>query len=135
MNLIVCLDDKDGMSFFGRRQSMDRALRAKALALAGKAGLWMDAYSAGQFSPEDRITVSEDYLDEAPPDAWCFLETGDVNLALDRAERVAVFRWNRLYPSDRKFPFHRLQTPWRQILREEFPGYSHEMISLEVYAL
>jgi len=133
VNLIVCLDDKDGMSFFGRRQSMDRALRERALALAGEAGLWMDAYSAGQFSKEDRITVVSDFREETPPHAWYFLETGDIAEALDRAEKVAVFRWNRLYPSDRRFPYETLCAPWRKTLEEEFPGHSHEKITLEVY--
>ena len=40
MNLILCVDEGGGMSFFGRRQSMDRVLRQKALALAGEGKLW-----------------------------------------------------------------------------------------------
>lgn len=136
MNLIVCLDEKGGMSFFGRRQSMDSVLRARALALAGEAGLWMNRYSAAQFSEEtDRITVDEAFLENAPADAWCFLEVPEVMPVLERFNTVAVFRWNRLYPSDREFPIQRLRDGWTLSHREEFSGSSHDLITLEVYQL
>ena len=55
MHLIVCVDDRMGMGFAGRRQSMDRVLREDLLALTRGAALWMAPYSAGQFeaSPEN----------------------------------------------------------------------------------
>ena len=130
MNLIVCVDDKGGMSFFGRRQSMDAALREKALALAGEGPIWMDAYSAGQFSP-DRISVT-DNPEEVPEDGWYFLELGDPAKVLSKTKHLALFRWNRLYPADRHFPLEILQQP---IHREDFPGNSHDIITLEVYSL
>jgi len=133
MRLIVCLDDRGGMSFFGRRQSMDRVLREKALALVGDGQLWMTPYSAGQFSDTpDAVVVSSDPLAETPEDAWCFLEVGDVTPRKDCVSQIAVFRWNRLYPSDSRFPEELLEK--RQLLyREDFVGSSHERITLEVF--
>lgn len=133
MRLMVCLDEKGGMSFFGRRQSMDRLLREKAISLAGAGNLWMDPYSAGQFSEDNgAFCVTGDPLAEVPGDGWFFHELGDTESLLSGADRVAVFRWNRLYPSDRRFPQERLQ---KLLHREDFPGNSHETITLEVYQL
>ena len=134
MKLMVCLDEKDGMSFFGRRQSMDRFLQGRALELAAPEKLWMNSYSAGQFSQwPEQIAVSEDFLDAAPDRACCFAEVSDVSACLDRAEQIIIFRWNRLYPSDRVFPMKRLLEGWRLISREDFSGYSHDNITMEVY--
>ena len=135
MNIIVCLDDHGGMSFFGRRQSMDRVLREKAVALAGENKLWMSPYSANQFtdSPE-QIVCQKDFLSQAAEDTWCFLETDDIGPWKDSVRRIAVFRWNRLYPSDRRFPEELLEK--RKLLhQEEFSGSSHDRITLEVFDL
>ena len=130
MNLIVCVDDKGGMSFFGRRQSMDVSVREKALALVGEGILWMDAYTAGQFQ-SDRVSVIQN-PEEVPEDGWYFFELGDIAKCLPKAKRLALFRWNRLYPADQCFPVEKLQDP---VYREDFPGKSHETITLEVYSL
>ena len=132
MNMILCLDNRGGMSFFGRRQSMDRVLRKKALDLAGNE-LWMDTYSAGQFQEESPwIRVTGDPLTEVPEEGWYFLELGDPDALLPHVDKLAVFRWNRDYPSDRRFSTDDFLCP---ILREDFPGNSHETITLEVYQL
>ena len=39
MNLIVCLDDKNGMAFNGRRQSRDRLLTEDLLQTVGESCL------------------------------------------------------------------------------------------------
>ena len=135
MHIIVCLDDRGGMSFFGRRQSMDRALREKAVALAGGGRLWMSPYSAGQFSDHpEHIIADEAFLSKAPENAWCFAELENIEACADRIQQIAVFHWNRLYPSDRRFPEELLKG--RKLLcREDFAGYSHEQITLEVFDL
>ena len=69
MIAIVCLDDKNGMSFNHRRQSRDACLRREILTLTRGRRLWMAPYSEGQFGPEDagRFSVSETFLEEAAP--------------------------------------------------------------------
>ena len=135
MKRIVCLDEENGMSFFGRRQSMDRILRENAMALAG-GRLWMNSYSARQFAdfPEG-ICVAEDFLAKAPADAWCFVEIADLAPFLPEATHVAVYRWNRLYPADVRFPIANFETKWRLLSTREFAGSSHDRITEEVYAL
>lgn len=135
MKIIVCLDDRNGMLFGGRRQSMDRVLRQQALALAGEQPLWMNGYSAGQFGAEGKIRVDEAFLDNAPEDAWCFVENTDLTAYLSRIRQVAVYRWNRHYPSTTYFPMAEFENKWQLVSAREFPGSSHDTITEEVYAL
>ena len=133
MKIIVCLDDRNGMLFAGRRQSMDRVLRQQALALAGEQPLWMNGYSAGQFGAEVKIRVDEAFLDHAPEDAWCFVENTDVLPYLNQVKTVVIFRWNRVYPRDTYFPMNELTARWKLVETFAFPGSSHERITQERY--
>lgn len=136
MTLIVCVDDHLGMAFNRRRQSMDRAVRTRMLALAGAEKLRMCPASAGQFPPEDapRIYAGEDYLAAAGPTAVCFAETDNPAPYLDRLDTLVLYRWNRRYPADTFFPLDPAAGGWRLLRTEDFPGYSHEKVTEEVYA-
>ena len=59
MHLVVCLDNRDGMSFGGRRLSSDRVLTEYMLNLTSGSKLWMSAYSATLF-PAEKVCVAED---------------------------------------------------------------------------
>ncbi|MDD5931522.1 MAG: ribonuclease Z [Oscillospiraceae bacterium] len=131
MTLIVCLDDKNGMAFNHRRQSQDRLLRRRVLDLAGEAPLWMNAYSAGQFGESAAIRVAEDFLDRAGPGDFAFAEFPPLAPWAERAERIIALRWNRLYPADARLDID--LSAWRLTSTEEFPGSSHETLTLEVY--
>ncbi len=135
MHLIVCLDDRDGMTFVGRRQSMDRLLRARMLQTVGSAKLWMNSYSARQFEePTDSISVDEDFLTKAGTEDYCFAENVDITGCLEKIRNVIIYRWGRVYPSDVTFPTQILSA--REKIRETaFPGSSHEKITEEVYVL
>ena len=136
MNLIICLDEGHGYSFFGRRQSMDRALRNRALELTAGGPLYMDAYSAGQFRENaHRIRVVAEPARDVPETGWFFLELGNPEALLPLVNRLAVFRWNREYPSDKRFPLQEIREKAALCYREDFPGHSHERIDLEVYQL
>jgi len=136
MNIIVCIDDDGGMLFLGRRQSKDRILRAQARLLAQGQPLWMNGYTARQFAEdEETAVVDEDFLNNAPQAAWCFVENTDVRAFLDKIDKVAVYRWNRLYPSDAKFPMELFAGRWKRISTREFTGSSHDRITEEVYLL
>lgn len=135
MRIIVCLDDKNGMLFGGRRQSMDKNLRREALRLAGETPLWMNGYSAGQFGQEGNIRVDENFLDNAPEEAWCFVENADLSPYLQKITRVTVYRWNRHYPSTTWFPMDYFANKWLPVSTREFVGSSHDTITEEVYTL
>ena len=134
MNVIVSIDDECGMLFAGRRQSKDRILRQQVRDLAQGQPLWMNSYTARQFAEDDcEIQEDEAFLDNAPADAWCFVENSALLPYLSKIEKVAVYRWNRLYPSDLRLDLETLLRGRHMISRREFPGSSHERITEEVY--
>lgn len=136
MNIIVCIDDSGGMCFNGRRQSKDSVLRAQARQLAQGQPLWMNAYTARQFAEDGyHIIIDELFLENAPRDAWCFVENVDVIPFADKIQKIAIYHWNRLYPSDVEFPQARFEGKWERIHTRDFAGSSHERITEEVYCL
>ena len=135
MKLILCLDDCNGMLFNNRRQSSDRALTSHILQLCDGQRLWMSSYSAKLFKDASGITVSDQYLQQTDPEDFVFLEDGDVRKALENARMLIIYRWNRVYPSDVKFPGQLPPRGWRFVSKSDFTGYSHEKITQEVYVL
>ncbi len=127
MILALCADNAFGMSFGGRRQSKDSVIRARLLECSG-GRLRMSDYSARQFS--EPVSSGEDYLSGAVSGDWCFVENGDYVPYADRIEQIVLFRWNRDYPADLYFQF---PGPWRLQSTEDFPGSSHDTITMEVY--
>lgn len=132
MILVVCIDDKGGMLFNGRRQSQDRLLREDLLLEAGGAPLWMNAYSARQFAPApENVRVADDFPSQAGPGEYCFFEDVDPVPWLEEAEMVILYHWNRRYPSDSpRFP--QPLTGWSVKRKLDFAGFSHEWITKEV---
>lgn len=127
MILAVCVDDSLGLSFGGRRQSKDAALRRRLLAQSG-GRLRMSDYSARQF--ESDVYSGADYLSSAEKGDWCFAENTEYELYSEKIEQIVLFRWNRSYPAD---AFFRFPGTWAAVRSEDFPGSSHETITMEVY--
>lgn len=136
MILIVCTEDRWGMAFNNRRLTMDRAVREKMLEIAAGNVLWMSSYSRKQFEEKENgaIRVDDRFLEKAGRGEYCFAELEDVIPYRDRLEGIVLFRWNRRYPADRYFD-PELLTPFHLVQTEEFPGSSHEKITMEVYSL
>ena len=131
MRLIVCLDDRDGMTFLGRRQSQDALLRQDMLAYVDGYGLWMNSYSVAQFGNDCNISVSEQPGEHAEG-GYCFVENLPASAFLP-AEELVIYRWNRHYPSDKKFPLAQALEGMQLVSTVEFAGSSHETITREVY--
>lgn len=132
MILMVCVDDRGGMLFHHRRQSQDRVVREDLLREAGDR-LLMNAYSAKQFEPDAHIICAEDCLERAGEGDCCFVENLDPLAYADRIEKVIVYHWNRVYPADVYFTIPLQDAPWKLESVTEFPGFSHEKITKEVY--
>lgn len=134
MILMAAVDDNMGLMFNHRRQSRDRLLRQRILALAGDRTLWMDRYSAALFGAEldgHTVRVEEDFLAQAAPGDFCFLEDRSPRPAEENIEQVVLFRWNRTYPADLHFDLD--LSCWTLTCSEDFPGSSHDKITQEVY--
>ena len=138
MIIIAVTDDQGGMMFNQRRQSQDRVLRERILALTRDSRLWMNAYTRRQFSDieEDaaaRISADDGFLEKAAPGEFCFVENTASAPYEERTEKIILFRWNRRYPGDFFFDVDVTLPPWKLAETEEFPGFSHEKITMEVY--
>ena len=136
MHVMICIDEAGGMLFAGRRQSKDRILRQQARILAQGQPLWMNSYTARQFAEDGCDIVKDDaFLENAPADAWCFVENADLMPYLEKITQVAVYRWNRHYPSTTWFPMDHFAGKWQLVSQREFAGSSHDTITEEVYAV
>ena len=134
MILALCVDDKKGMAFNGRRQSMDRLLRADLLAEAGEGPLWVIPYTAKQFDPAPTgLRVSEDFLLQAGPGEVSFAEFPPLAQVLDRVEGILLYRWNRTYPADQYLDFDPAAAGFRLVSAGDFSGSSHTTLTKEVY--
>ncbi len=134
MILIACIDIHGGMLFGGRRQSQDRGLRARILALTAGKRLWMHPYTRKQFTePGDNITADENCLEKAQPGEYCFVENLDPLPYEAKLEAIILYHWNRDYPADFHFSIPLTAHGWKCVQRSEFPGSSHAVITEEVY--
>lgn len=132
MIAVICMDDRGGMLFNRRRQSQDRLLRSDLLREAAGRPVWMNAYSAKQFTaPPENLRPAEDFLDRAGPGELCFVEDRDLTPWLEKLEGLILYRWNRTYPADLYFTLP--LEGWTLERTEEFAGSSHEKITKEVY--
>lgn len=156
MIILAVVDNAGGMLFNRRRVSMDRALRGKILELAAGAVLWMDGYSSKQFREEmsemqqeemsaarleadgrsgcgQKIHVSENFLDEAGDGDFCFVEDRTLMPYAEKIEKFYLFHWNRDYPSDFKLDFVPGEQGFSLADTQDFQGYSHDDITMEVW--
>ena len=134
MVLFTAVDQKMGMLFNGRRQSQDRILRERLIRMADGRPVWMDSYSAGQFSEAERghIRVDEAFLSKAGKGEICFLEKPAGKIDLSGIEKIVLARWDKTYPADTWFDAGLLDG-MRLTKTEEFVGYSHDKIVLNTY--
>jgi len=132
MILAVCVDDKLGMLFNKRRQSKDRELRKDLLSLTDQT-LWVNEYTAKQFSEDEKmwLNVQEDYLDDIGENDLCFVENLPITDYEEKVTKLILYRWNRIYPSDVRFPFDLVN--WELESEYEFKGYSHDKITRCIY--
>lgn len=131
MNLIVCLDDKNGMMFNKRRQSQDRKLRERILALTEGSKLWMSSYTAKQFTEGGNFIIDNDFMVNADSQDYCFVE--DKEISFTNCDKIIVFKWNRHYPADKFFSIDLKANGYKKISQSDFEGYSHKKITEEIY--
>lgn len=136
MILMVAVDDRGGMLFNKRRQSRDRALRERILAMTKDSRLWMNRYSYEQFDGMDglgHVHTDENFLRKAAPGEYCFAEDVSAAPYIDRIEKIICFQWNRRYPADAFLDIDLSPPDWKRTEEAAFPGFSHEKITMEAY--
>ena len=134
MIVIVCVDDNLGMMFNNRRQSRDIEVIKKIVELTKSSWLWMNKYSYELFAELGctNINVDSGFLSETANEEYCFVENVDLKPFEKWVEKIIVFRWNTVYPSDRELDID--LKSWQLIENSDFVGKSHEIITMEVYS-
>ena len=133
MTVIVCVDDRLGVAFNKRRQSRDRVVVEDILKSAQGGRLVISPYSKMIFADDAPLTVSDNPLDEATENDFVFIEDRAISGYEKRLSGMIIYRWNKLYPSDRALDVLPTDAGLRLKESAEFKGYSHEKITKEIY--
>ncbi len=128
MRIIICLDDDLGMMFGGRRQSRDKVVCERAIALAEGHKFYITDFSEKLFRDFQGVTVDGNMLAVAGEFDVCFLEN---ILPPEDTSSLTVFKWNRRYPGD--MHFDPIAAGFSLVSSEDFVGSSHEKITVETY--
>lgn len=135
MNIIVCLDNNNGMMFNKRRQSQDKVLRENIKELTKDHILYMNEYSYKLYKDIDigNINVSEDFLNICNDTDFCLVENKKISSYINKISSLTIYKWNRDYPSDFYFDIDINDKSWSLIDSEQFEGNSHNKITKETY--
>lgn len=131
MKLIFCIDDKNGMMFFGKRQSQDSLLRKWIIEHTAGSRLWMSLYSAKQFNDQTGYVVDDNYMINASIGDYCFIEDKGYNL--ETVSEIILCKWNRKYQADIAFSIDLKANGFRKVSSEDIRGSSHDKITIETY--
>lgn len=130
LTVYLCLDDRNGLLFNGRRLSRDAHL------LADMAAMVPDVLTIDPFSEKLIAAAGIPYAltgEEIPENAHFFLENRDPEILLPLAKTLVIYRWNRHYPSDVRWEGSPADHGFSLSETTDFPGKSHETITKEVY--
>ena len=103
MKLIVCVDDMGGILFNRRRVSSDQLVIADLIGYVGESKLFASEYSRKLFPTGEKVALLSDFSAVAVDD-YVFLEDDLPQSVWEQVREVVVYHWNRLYPSDVRFP-------------------------------
>ena len=133
IKVAVCVDDKLGMLFFGKRQSRDRVLIEELIEYAEGRKIYINSFSKLLFPNDETVKVCEDPLAEAKDGDVCFIENLPLAPHTGKISTLIIYRWNRAYPTDKKLDVSPSAHGFKLISVKEFAGSSHEKITKEIY--
>lgn len=129
MIIAVCIDEKNSISFFGKRLSRDKNQINDLMNLCvGK--IRIASYSSILFDEYD-VIIDDNLLENASSGEYCFIENKSIEQYEEKIEKIIVYNWNRHYPSDKKFG---IPEGFSLVESFDFEGFSHEKITREIYA-
>lgn len=132
MTLIICLDNRNGISFNNRRQSRDSVVIKRIVALSRCSKLHIAEYSKSLFQfPCSCINVCDKPIQETSENEFCFIEDEICENDIEKVSKIIIFRWDKVYPQDKSFKCDLKK--WTLVHSETFIGSSHEVITEEVY--
>lgn len=124
--LAFCVDSLGHTDFCGKRQSSDRILIGKLVDTANGEAIHCSEYSQSLFPSG---MTKEETDETAKKDGIHFLE----GIVPDQSlyDRMIIFNWNRTYPGKNIFKVDMVE--FEKASSEDFPGFSHEKITMTVY--
>ena len=96
----------------------------------GEKKLWITDYSRKLFQAVSNLEISENPKEEAKKGEYVFQELETLDTDDEQIEQFIIYRWNRVYPADVSVE---IGAEWKLTETEEFPGFSHEKITKEIY--
>lgn len=132
MNIIICIDNNDGMLFNNRRQSRDKYILYDIKKDIQNKKLKICNFSQALFQNSNiDFDIDENFISNADINDTCFVENKKLAPFIDTIDSITVYRWNRIYPSDFKLDIS--LDIFELSYSTEFKGYSHDKITKEVY--
>ena len=131
MNIIVCLDDNNGMLFNKRRQSRDKKVIEDILNTI-KEDIYINTFSEDLF--EEYLELPNIHVvDGISPnsESYYFVEDIDLKEYEEDINSIIIYKWNRVYPKDLTFEID--LNKYNLESEEEFVGNSHEKITKQIY--
>ncbi len=133
ISVAVCLDDELGMMFYGRRQTRDRVLCREFLDSVNGRKIYVNSFSSVLFPDAANLIISDNPLEECEGGGVVFAENLDIKAHLPDINEFIIYRWNRSYPSDKKFDINLENEKFNLTSIIEFEGSSHGNIRKEIY--
>ena len=129
MNLIVCIDERNGMLFHQKRVSQDILQRKDVYAYIKEQPLYIKKKSEALYEHKN-IVVIDDFYKIAHMEGYCIAEEELEETLLQKMNHIIVYCWNRHYQADTYF---KIPQNFQCEQVKEFRGYSHEKITRKVY--
>lgn len=131
MKIIVCIDDNYGILFNNRRVSRDKVVIDNIFEYIQSDYLYITDFSTNLFNDyldSNRIKIVDEINND---DNYYFIENIDLNSYSEYINKIIIYKWNRVYPSDFKFNLN--MDNYNKIEEIEFVGNSHELITREIF--
>ena len=134
MRVIVCVEDRGGMTFNGRRVSRDRAVIADIVDDMNGKTVLAENYSRILFSEHScNVIFSDSPLEAAEKGDTCFVESESLLPYAEKITALTVYRWNRRCPWDKALDVTPEMLGLRLVSTADIEGCSHEKITKEIY--
>lgn len=133
LTVVATVDDRMGVAFNKRRQSRDVKLIEDLIRSTDRT-IYVTEYSEPLFEGHiDRIIVAKDPMSECPDGGVCFIELTPLAGKAEEISTLILYRWNKVYPSDKKLGIDIDDSGFKLTGTTEFSGKSHDKITKEVY--
>ncbi len=134
MTVIVCIEDRGGMTFMRRRLSKDRILSEDIVKTVGDGILYISDFSEALFSESDISVMSvSNPLDSAQEGDFAFIENLGLKSSIEKIKRLIIYKWNRRYPFDFSLDIAPEKCGFSLKESYDFKGSSHDKITKEIY--